>query len=105
MSSSKSEFSIDEQEKRSCSDADSPSGSYAIIETDPEELDQIVDLLRQFFPRTKITEYNHPNHSPTITPAQQTSPVERKKTHTHNSSHDKTSPAQWIFIFRHSKVN
>ena len=56
MSSSKSEFSIDEQEKRSCSDADSPSGSYAIIETDPEELDQIVDLLRHFFPRTKINE-------------------------------------------------
>lgn len=99
MYSSKIEFSIDEQEKRSCSDADSPTGSYAIIETDPHELDQIIDLLRQFFPRTKITEYNHPNNSLHTTPAQQTSPVKTKKVH------DKTLRLLRSLIFRHLKVN
>ena len=77
MYSSKTEFSIDEQEKISCSDTDSGTCSYAIIETDPNELDHIIDLLRQFFPRTKITEYNHPNHASRITSTQQTSTVEK----------------------------
>lgn len=78
MYSSKSEFSIDEQEKTSCSDTDSSTCSYAIIETDPNELDHIIDLLRQFFPRTKITEYSHPNSTPRIASTQQTSPVEKR---------------------------
>ncbi|CAF0760164.1 unnamed protein product [Didymodactylos carnosus] len=36
--------------------------SYAVIETgDATELEQIIDLLRQFFPNTKILEYNNNN--------------------------------------------
>ena len=53
--------SIDEQ--NTCLDADSGTRSYALIETDPNELDHIIDLLRQFFPKTKILEYNNHNQS------------------------------------------
>jgi hypothetical protein len=53
------------------SDVDSPTRSYALIETDPNELDHIIDLLRQFFPKTKILEYNHSLH--TTVSQQQTS--------------------------------
>jgi len=45
------------------SDVDSPTRSYALIETDPDELDRIIDLLRQFFPKTKILEYNQSSHT------------------------------------------
>ncbi|CAF1116096.1 unnamed protein product [Adineta steineri] len=43
----------------SYSDVDSPAPSYALIEADSNELEQIIDLLRQFFPKTKIHDYNH----------------------------------------------
>lgn len=33
--------------------------SYALIEADPNDFDNIVDLFRQFFPRTRIVECNH----------------------------------------------
>lgn len=93
MYSSKTEVSIDEQEKTSCSDTDSGTCGYAIIETDPNELDHIIDLLRQFFPRTKITEYNHPSR---ITSTQQTSTVRKVI----------TNGEKYFFVvfFRHSKV-
>jgi hypothetical protein len=44
------------------SDVDLPTRSYALIQTDPDELDRIIDLLRQFFPKTKILEYNPSSH-------------------------------------------
>jgi hypothetical protein len=56
-----------------CSDVDSPIRSYALIETNPDELEHIIDLLRQFFPKTKIIEYNNPHQSSrSITTSQQT---------------------------------
>jgi hypothetical protein len=65
MYSSKSKLSTDDdQEKTSVnpmtsisSDVDLTTRSYALIETDADELEHIIDLLRQFFPRTKIIEY------------------------------------------------
>lgn len=42
-------------------DLPSSQRSYAFIESDANELEQIIDLLRQFFPRTKVVESNHPN--------------------------------------------
>ena len=41
------------------SDAESPFRSFALIETDPNELDRIIDILRQFFPNTRVVECNH----------------------------------------------
>ena len=35
---------------------DSPNRTYAIIESDPHELDHIIDIFRQFFPKTRIVE-------------------------------------------------
>lgn len=53
---------------RTYPDVDSSERSYALIETNPKELDRIIDLLRQFFPKTKIIEYNKQSHlSQTIT--------------------------------------
>ncbi len=64
MYSSKSKLSTDDQEKTSVnpttsisSDVDLTTRCYALIETDVDELEHIIDLLRQFFPRTKIIEY------------------------------------------------
>jgi hypothetical protein len=59
MYSSKPKLSIDDQEKTSLNptDVESSTRSYAVIETDPNELEHIIDLLRQFFPRTKVIEY------------------------------------------------
>lgn len=52
--------------KRKLSDADAPSSrTFALIETDAHELDQIIDVLRQFFPNTKILDYHH---APAIPP-------------------------------------
>jgi len=70
MYSSKKQLSTDDQDNTSLnkSDVDSPIRTYALIETDPDELDHIIDLLRQFFPKTKIIEYNNQSHlSHTIT--------------------------------------
>ncbi len=80
MYSSKEKLIIDDQDNTSlnktntCSDVDSPiRSSYALIETDPEELEHIVDLLRQFFPKTKIIEYNNQNYSSRVIASQQQS--------------------------------
>jgi len=80
MYSSKQKLTIDDQDNTSLnktsthSDADSPIRSYALIETDPEELEHIVDLLRQFFPKTKILEYNNNrNYSSHVITSQQQS--------------------------------
>ena len=63
MYSSKSKQSTDDQNS---TEIDSTTRSYAIIETDDcNELEHIIDLLRQFFPRTKIIEYkSYPQRSP-----------------------------------------
>ncbi len=79
MYSPKQKLSIDDQDKTSlnvsstCSDDDSPTRSYALIETDPDELDRITDLLRQFFPKTKIIEYNNQRPSSQTITSQQKS--------------------------------
>ncbi|CAF1008633.1 unnamed protein product [Adineta ricciae] len=44
-------------------DVQSPARTYALIETDACELEQIIDLLKQFFPKTKILDYNHTTQS------------------------------------------
>ena len=51
------------------SDVDSPVRSYALIETDPTELDRIIDILRQFFPNTRIVECNSNSSNPSRTPS------------------------------------
>lgn len=51
------------------SDVDSPVRSYALIETDSNELDRIIDILRQFFPNTKIVECNNSSSNPSRTPS------------------------------------
>ena len=51
------------------SDVDSPVRSYALIETDPTELDRIIDILRQFFPNTRIVECNNSSSNPSRTPS------------------------------------
>ena len=51
------------------SDVDSPVRSYAVIETDSSELDQIIDILRQFFPNTRIVECNNSSSNPSRTPS------------------------------------
>ena len=51
------------------SDVDSPFRSYAVIETDPTELDRIIDVLRQFFPNTRIVECNNQSSNPSRTPS------------------------------------
>ncbi|CAF1074043.1 unnamed protein product [Rotaria sp. Silwood1] len=51
------------------SDNDSPVRSYALIETDPNELDHIIDILRQFFPNTRIVECNNASSNPSRTPS------------------------------------
>lgn len=51
------------------SDVDSPVRSYAVIETDPTELDRIIDILRQFFPNTRIVECNNSSTNPSRTPS------------------------------------
>lgn len=51
------------------SDIDSPVRSYAVIETDSNELDQIIDVLRQFFPNTRIVECNNSSSDPSRTPS------------------------------------
>ncbi|CAF2628502.1 unnamed protein product [Rotaria sp. Silwood2] len=63
------QLGLDKQDNRP--DIDSPTRSYAIIETNPNELDHIIDLLRQFFPKTKVIEYSNQNHSPNPTIPQQ----------------------------------
>ncbi len=52
------------------SDVDSPVRSYALIETDSNELDRIIDILRQFFPNTRIVECNNSSSNPSRTPSQ-----------------------------------
>jgi hypothetical protein len=49
------------------SDVDSPVRSYALIETDPNELDRIIDILRQFFPNTRVVECNNSSSNPSRT--------------------------------------
>ncbi|CAF3243255.1 unnamed protein product, partial [Rotaria socialis] len=58
-----------------CQDVDSPVRSYAIIESNSNELDQVIDVLRKFFPRTRIVEYNQSknNLSNVTKPQKQTS--------------------------------
>ncbi|CAF1084664.1 unnamed protein product [Adineta steineri] len=52
------------------SDVDSPVRSFALIETDSNELDRIIDILRQFFPTTRIVECNNSSSSnPSRTPS------------------------------------
>lgn len=51
------------------SDLDSPVRSYALIETDSNELDRIIDILRQFFPNTRIVECNNPSSNPSRSPS------------------------------------
>ncbi len=51
------------------SDVDSPVRSYAVIETDSNELDRIIDILRQFFPNTRIVECNNSSSNPSRTPS------------------------------------
>ena len=51
------------------SDVDSPVRSYALIETDSNELDRIIDVLRQFFPNTRIVECNNSSSNPSRTPS------------------------------------
>lgn len=51
------------------SDVDSPVRSYALIETDSNELDRIIDILRQFFPNTRIVECNNTSSNPSRTPS------------------------------------
>lgn len=55
------------------SDADSPVRSYALIETDSIELDRIIDILRQFFPNTRIVECNNSSSNPSRTPSRSSS--------------------------------
>lgn len=55
------------------SDIDSPVRSYAVIETDSTELDQIIDILRQFFPNTRIVECNNSSSNPSRTPSRSSS--------------------------------
>ncbi|CAF1075505.1 unnamed protein product [Adineta ricciae] len=55
------------------SDADSPFRSYALIETDSIELDRIIDVLRQFFPNTRIVECNNSSSTPSRTPSRSSS--------------------------------
>ncbi|CAF2152964.1 unnamed protein product [Rotaria magnacalcarata] len=90
MHSSKQNSSVDEQQEFSSdidnvkigvrantpssitgnrSDIDSPIRSYALIETDPNELDRIIDVLRQFFPNTRIVECNNVSSNPSRTPS------------------------------------
>ena len=109
------------------SDVDSPVRSYALIETNPNELDHILDLLRQFFPKTRIIEYNTPSHSShLITSQQQTSiesscsshlPVSSKSSFESDNNSDYTPPnssvqvtnqkmffLNFVCICRHLKV-
>lgn len=51
------------------SDVDSPIRSYALIETDSNELDRIIDILKQFFPNTRIVECNNSSSNPSRTPS------------------------------------
>ena len=85
MYPSKKPYSIDDQDNSllnkttnsNCSDSDSSIRSYALIETDPGELDHIIDLLKQFFPKTKIVEYhNQTQSSNIITTSQQQQSIE-----------------------------
>ncbi|CAF0831636.1 unnamed protein product [Rotaria sordida] len=66
MHSSKQNLCINDQldfdKQDNHPDIDSPIRSYAIIETNPNELDHIIDLLRQFFPQTRIIEFSNQNH-------------------------------------------
>ncbi|UJR38081.1 hypothetical protein I4U23_030762 [Adineta vaga] len=55
------------------SDVDSPVRSYALIETDSMELDRIIDILRQFFPNTRIVECNNSSSTPSRTPSRSSS--------------------------------
>lgn len=55
------------------SDVDSPVRSYALIETDSLELDRIIDILRQFFPTTRIVECNNASSHPSRTPSRSSS--------------------------------
>jgi hypothetical protein len=55
------------------SDVDSPVRSYAVIETDSNELDRIIDILRQFFPNTRIVECNNSSSNPSRTPSRSSS--------------------------------
>ncbi|UJR08202.1 hypothetical protein I4U23_012475 [Adineta vaga] len=51
------------------SDVQSPTRTYALIETDAQELDQVLEILKQFFPKTKILDYNHTTQSTAIQPS------------------------------------
>ena len=55
------------------SDVDSPVRSYALIETDSTELDRIIDVLRQFFPNTRVVECNNSSSNPSRTPSRSSS--------------------------------
>ncbi|CAF2845311.1 unnamed protein product [Rotaria sp. Silwood2] len=70
------------------SDNDSPVRSYALIETDPNELDHIIDILRQFFPKTRIVECNNASSNPSRTPSRSslaTAPQQQTSTESNSS--------------------
>ncbi len=71
------------------SDVDSPVRSYALIETDCNELDRIIDILRQFFPNTRIVECNNSSSNPSRSPSRSSSsaaPTQQQTSIESNSS-------------------
>ena len=68
------------------SDIDSPVRSYAVIETDSNELDQIIDILRQFFPNTRIVECNNSSSNPSRTPSRSSLGAAPQQTSTESNS-------------------
>ena len=64
---------------------DSTLRCYAIIETDPNELEQIIDLLRQLFPATRIMEYKSHNLSSNAITSKQQASSDKSTDCTHNS--------------------
>jgi hypothetical protein len=68
------------------SDVDSPVRSYALIETDPTELDRIVDILRQFFPNTRIVECNNSSSDPSRTPSRSSLAAAQQQTSIESAS-------------------
>ena len=54
----------DQMDSNSLLKSETNSRSYALIEADPDDFNHIIDLFRQFFPRTRIVECNHqPRHN------------------------------------------
>ena len=68
-------------------DVDSPSRTYALIESDPHELDHIIDIFRQFFPKTRIVEcHKQPRGTSQTSQPRQTSMETISSIHTSRSS-------------------